>query len=308
MPAVSARVAVIVVSKGRPEIIREMIPHLNVQTLLPTTFILSVTERADADFDLEDELDPRIDSQVVHAPPGICSQRNAAIDRLPPDIDYVVFYDDDFFPSRFALEGLVRSFERHPDVDGITGRLIADGIVGPGLTPEQARHMLSAWDADFALTDEMVDRTCRNTFGLYGCNMAYRAEAMRGLRFDEALPVYGWQEDVDFAAQLAGRRVEVETFTGVHLGTKSGRETKGSLLGYSQVVNPYYLWRKGTLSAGFASQLVVRNVVANHLKALRPEPWVDRRGRLKGNWAGIRDILAGRADPRRILSSPDRAR
>jgi hypothetical protein len=32
--------------------------------------------------------------------------------------------------------------------------------------------------------------------------MAFRYQAIDGERFDENLPLYGWQEDVDFAAAL----------------------------------------------------------------------------------------------------------
>jgi len=32
-----------------------------------------------------------------------------------------------------------------------------------------------------------------------------------------------------------------------------------------------------------------------------PEPWVDRRGRVRGNLMAFRDLLRGRLDPRRIL-------
>jgi len=42
-------------------------------------------------------------------------------------------------------------------------------------------------------------------------------------------------------------------------------------------------------------------VVANHLRLLRPEPWVDRRGRARGNWLALRDALAGRLDPMRVM-------
>ena len=45
----------------------------------------------------------------------------------------------------------------------------------------------------------------RPTFSGYGCNMAVRLAPMRehGLRFDERLPLYGWQEDVDLSRRLA---------------------------------------------------------------------------------------------------------
>lgn len=298
----SARVAVIVVSKGRSDVLRDMIPYLNAQTLRPVTFTLAVTEPADADFDLSEELHPQIAGELILSPPGSCRQRNAALDRIGADIDYVVFWDDDFYPSRHALAAVAHGFARYPDVDGITGDLIADGIGSSGIPQAEARSMLAAWDNSRRPEDTAAPRITRDTFGLYGCNMAYRRDRVTDLRFDERLPLYGWQEDVDFASQLPGRRVEMTEFTGVHLGTKTGREINGERLGYSQVVNPHYLWRKGTLSAGFSGRLVAGNIAANLVKSLRPEPWIDRKGRLYGNLVGLRDILFGRANPEQILN------
>ena len=70
--------------------------------------------------------------------------------------------------------------------------------------------------------------------------------------------------------------------------------------------------RSATLAACFAlacnkranapqAPEALRNMAANHARALRPEPWIDRAGRMRGNWRGLGDILAGRADPERIL-------
>ena len=37
------------------------------------------------------------------------------------------------------------------------------------------------------------------------------------------------------------------------------------------------------------------------LRSLAPEPWVDRRGRLRGNLIAIADLLRGRMHPLRVL-------
>ena len=69
------------------------------------------------------------------------------------------------------------------------------------------------------------------------------------LRFDEGLPLYGWQEDIDFAARVArqgGALARTDAFAGVHCGVKTAR-SRGLPIGYSQVANPLYLVRKGTM-------------------------------------------------------------
>jgi hypothetical protein len=97
--------------------------------------------------------------------------------------------------------------------------------------------------------------------------------------------------------------VRTNLFAGVHLGVKSGR-TSGKRLGYSQVVNPLYLARKGTFPWAPAVRLVIRNLLANTIRSMAPEPYVDRRGRLLGNLVGLRELLSGKAHPTRILRLP----
>ena len=106
------------------------------------------------------------------------------------------------------------------------------------------------------------------------------------------LPLYGWLEDVDFSRQLApfGKIIRNEGMIGVHLGSKGGRGS-GVRTGYSQIANPLYLWRKGTLRLDRALIQMCRNILANYAKLMRPEPWVDRRGRALGNALGFRDLV-----------------
>ena len=113
--------------------------------------------------------------------------------------------------------------------------------------------------------------------------------------------LYGWLEDVDFSRQLArfGRVVVAEATRGVHLGVKLGRQP-GVKLGYSQVANPLYLIGKGTMSRRKGLVLMSRNLIANIVRSLRAEAWVDRRGRLTGNARAVLDLIARRLDPGRI--------
>lgn len=177
------------------------------------------------------------------------------------------------------------------------GNLLADGINGPGLTFEQAVSLLNEHRPDLKGPPRVEDHP-----GAYGCNMSIRAGVIGNLRFDERLPLYGWQEDIDFTSQLRafGRIVFVENLFGVHLGTKSGR-VSGVRLGYSQIVNPVYLIGKGTMPFSFGFRLMCRNLAANIIKSFEPEPYVDRRGRLKGNMIAISHLFMRRVDPEYIL-------
>ena len=288
-------VAVIVASLGRPAALADLLEDLAVQTRPADRIILALTDPADA----PPNLGRHSAVDVLVAPKGSCAQRNAALDHLGDTADIVLFLDDDFVPSRFAVERAVQLIEHYPDLAGATGHLVADGINGPGLSVEEARAMLAAYDRQ----DAPLIVPSHDLGGLYGCNMVFRATAIAGVRFDERLPLYGWQEDIDFAARARphGRVVKSFAFAGVHRGIKSARSS-GVRLGYSQVVNPVYLVRKGTMEARYARKIIWRNVIANHVRVFRPEAWVDRSGRLRGNWLAMFDLLRGRVRPERILS------
>jgi GT2 family glycosyltransferase len=134
--------------------------------------------------------------------------------------------------------------------------------------------------------------------------MAFRMDVVRAhaIRVDERLPLYAWYEDIDVTRQLGrhGAILRLAGARGVHLGSKSGR-VKQLRLGYSQVVNPVYLARKGTFPWNHAIPSAARHCLANLVRSLKPEPWADRWGRFRGNMIGLWDLLRGRAAPERIL-------
>lgn len=296
--APTPRIAVVICSVGRPAILRELMPHLARQTRQPDRLVLVVHQQGDVGFDPAPLFGPQTRCEVVLSRKGLCLQRNAGLDRIGSDCEIVVFFDDDFVPARETLAGIEAAFARWPEVDGMTGALIADGINGAGLDDAQAMALVAGYEAQPRREPRILRK---DLVGLYGCNMAYRTAAIGARRFDERLPLYAWLEDIDFAARLPGLRIKTDAFAGVHRGTKSGRETAGRRLGYSQIANPWYLWRKRTVPGRFVARLAVRNMIANHVRLLSPEPWIDRRARAWGNWLALFDIVSGRARPERIL-------
>lgn len=287
------RVAVVVASHGRPEALANLARHLARQTHPPHRLILSVTAAAD----LPDPLPAT--ATVLAGPPGACAQRNRGLEAALPDSDVIAFLDDDYVPSARALAGIAAFFVANPGHVGANGRLIADGINTAGIPFAEAARLVAAHDATAAAPDPAPTR---DLHGLYGCHMAFRAAAIGTTRFDERLPLLGWQEDIDFAARLRarGRLAATHAFAGVHCGIKSAR-APGLPTGYAQVANPIYLARKGTMRAAYALRLVAGNLAANHARLLGPEPWIDRRGRARGNRLALRHALLGTLDPAHIL-------
>ncbi|WP_244507378.1 glycosyltransferase family 2 protein [Methylobacterium phyllostachyos] len=288
------KIAVVIASKGRPLELAQRTGLLAEQTRPPVTVVYSVT--GESDLPKRSDLYPT--HTVVMGPAGAARQRNRGMEVVLDACDLIAFLDDDYVPAPWCLEAMADFMARFPTVVGANGTLLADGIMTAGIELDEAIGMVRSSTPNGS-ADPRIEW---DLTGLYGCNMVFRASSLSDIRFDEKLPLYSWQEDIDFAAQAAkhGRLVKTSAFVGVHQGVKRSRSS-GLPFGYSQIANPIYLMKKGTMPWSFGLKLIAKNIASNHLKSLRPEPWVDRTGRVRGNWLAFRDLLSGRLDPENIL-------
>jgi hypothetical protein len=296
MPAGKLNIVVGIATSGRREVLAHTITILAKQTRLPDCLVICPVAANDVDnFSLKNFPKPTL---VVSGPIGLTAQRNKILS-VATKADIIVFFDDDFFADACYVEGLEKIFLARPDVIAATGVLLADGAQGPGLSVEQGLQIIRSVAKLPNPEGELTE-----CYGTYGCNMAFRLKSIIGheILFDESLPLYGWQEDIDFSQRVLpyGRIVKSALLRGVHLGVKLGR-TSGIRFGYSQIANPVYLIRKGSMSWRHANKLIWRNIAANLVRSFWPEPWIDRRGRLKGNILALVDMLVGRISPGRIL-------
>lgn len=287
------RIAVGIATRGRAAILAETLAELDRQTRAPDRVVVChVTEDDVAGIAARF---PGV--SLIRGEAGLPRQRNRIIDAIP-DCDAVLFLDDDFLAAPEWIAVLEAVLQARPDCAVATGVVLADGAKGPGITPAQAREILAAAPP---IGDPLATAPA---FNAYGCNMALRLAPLRahGIAFDEALPLYAWYEDIDLSRRLLphGAILRLLAARGVHLGTKAGR-VPGVRLGYSQVVNPVYLARKGSFPWSHALPSLLRHCAMNAARALAPEPEVDRAGRLRGNLRGLWDLLRGRAHPGRIL-------
>jgi GT2 family glycosyltransferase len=289
-------IAVAIASIKRPDEIGQLLSQLEHQTLQPAQIILSLENRTDAPADLPAA------AEIILGAKGLTAQRNRALNAVRPDCGVVVFFDDDYLPCDDALSRIANIFSSNNDIAGATGLVLQDGIKHGGLSYETALDCIAAYRGNAGAGAGAGALKHKDIDELYGCNMAFRMSAVQDLRFDEKLPLYGWQEDVDFAGQLRakGRIVKTNAFCGVHRGVTRGR-TPGLALGFSQIVNPIYLAKKGTMRPAKALKLMAKNLLANHVKLLRPEAFIDRAGRVRGNWIGLLHLLSGKSDPGAIL-------
>jgi len=291
----SLRIAVVVATHGRGEFIGHILQHLLLQSRAPDIVCVSGVDESDVQ---GARRVPGLPLRIVFGPKGLTTQRNTGVRCVLSEADAIVFFDDDFLPSRTWLQRLEMLLLEHPRILGVMGNTLADGCSCAAIDLADAERLIRAYDAATAQPTNEFAPIAK----LYGCNMAYRASLFARLRFDERLPLYGWLEDSDFSYRVSelGPIVKARDLWGVHLGLKTSKISDVKL-GVSQVVNPLYLYFKGSVPLRDATRLLLQPLLKNIIKVFSPEPFIDRRGRLWGNVLGLKYVLRGRVDPAAIL-------
>jgi GT2 family glycosyltransferase len=275
--------AIIIPSIGRSMILGETLQRISAQTVPPDKVLAVVTAEADLPQDVPDYV------QVVYSGKGLTKQRNVGMALCKNECDYLLFMDDDTFLHPRYVENMVRLFDQHEQIAGLTGTLIKNGDVSIAEADERLReHVLSD------------DETLIRRRGLYGCNFGVRSSLLAELTFDERLVLYGWLEDADFSYNLSklGDLYASKTMQCVHLMYPSGGRANHVRFGYSQVMNPYYLCRKNNRSQwDMMKGHWFKGVPANLLGVLTGPERSKRVGRLKGNLIAFKNIISGRIQP-----------
>lgn len=207
---------VVICTRNRPSDLATALASLGAQTVAPSGLII-----VDASDNDESEAvvgrwsaEQNLPFEVIHirAEPGLPAQRNLGVNAT--DADVVHFIDDDVVLDPEYVAAIAAVFEE--DTDGL--------VVGVGglITNQPVRRPRLWWR--LALMDSTrsgvvlrsgtaiivtAAREQTRVQWLSGCSMSYRAEVVRQIRFDEALPGYALMEDTDFSfrARRAGELV-----------------------------------------------------------------------------------------------------
>jgi hypothetical protein len=124
-------------SAGRPGLLATVIQDLDGQlsldgtTPLEFTAVISVPDEKS----LPDAVSRRW--QVVTGTRGLAGQRNAALAHIG-DSDIVFFFDDDAVVRPDYVARGLEFFAAHPEVAGITGRVLLDGAASGEISEENA--------------------------------------------------------------------------------------------------------------------------------------------------------------------------
>ena len=290
------KLGLVIASHGRPTYLLQALAIVISQRRIPDRIIISAVHAADIPPICQDLANVR----TIFGSAGLTCQRNRGISCLIDTADLIAFIDDDFIVGDDYFLNMEGVFLQDESIVGLNAEIIADGANSLGFTFEEGLRLAEKYRRrkPAPITRQVSGRYADGCNGILTC----RTASLGLLRFDERLPLYGWQEDLDFCAGLrrSGRVVKTNRVWGVHLGTKRGKGSEVQL-GYSQIANPAYIVRKGNMSVAFAFRLAACNFIANLVKSMRSENYIDRRGRLLGNLIGMFHLMIGRLAPEQIL-------
>lgn len=282
------RIAVAIPTLGRPEVLSNVINRIKLQSRPPeSTFIAPVSDKDVSTITFGKRI-IRVESER-----GLCKQRNSLL-RAAKDHDIIVFFDDDFVMHQDCLKKIEEEFIKFPNTVLAHGTVVIDGAKRGGISFETA----CMWADNAELPEER--KLSFSTYGLFAARTATYSN--NNIKFDERLTSYGWLEDLDFSRHMMkyGECVHINNAIGAHMAHQAGR-TSGLRFGYSQVANPLHIASKHIgYTYPMACSLFLKNFMANLFKSLNPEPFIDRRGRLKGNLLAFKDIISNNLRPENI--------
>lgn len=283
----------IIPSTSRASVLHETVISLLNQTRKPDEILISVVDPE------RDILKPTLMApgvRVVAGPRGSVQQRNTAIDGLRADCTLVSFFDDDVELHPEYLFHCCSFMREHPEAVGMSGNPVADGtLIGEIGRPEAVRMLTGLSTSSYGYEPR---------YAMSGFDMTVRRNTVDRTRFDERLSLYALYEDFDFSVRCKrfGLLMTVDRCLLVHLRTGASRMS-AVRLGYAQLVNPLYLWQKGSQEWYPTLRICARNLTGNALGcfvARRGITRSERRKRLWGNALGLRDILLSGPQPESI--------
>lgn len=295
------KISALICTLGRPDVLHDTVQGILEQTE-PVHEILIGTPGLGNVLPATLQL-PRV--RLLLTALGSTRQRNACLDQLAPDAELVAFFDDDVELAPDFLACMSALFRERPELIASSGTLLHDGGIDVFCSRVNARAKCREAASSWTPCRPVRTKPLRSA---YGCQMVFRADRARAVRFDEELPLYAWLEDADFSHAATKDRMAPVTncdALAVHLGARGGR-VAGQRLGFSQIVNPVYLWRKARVFPlhHFVIQFWLRCLVGNCLGLFTGEPQEDRPGRLLGNIKGLLHILRGNCRPRDAVLLP----
>ena len=111
------KTAVIIATRGRPQEVSSLLDTLAVQTVRPDIIVVSACDPSDIAISRAAK-----DVEVLLGAPGLPAQRNRALSAVRGKCDIIIFFDDDFIPSRYWIEHIKTLLKARSDIVCVTGK------------------------------------------------------------------------------------------------------------------------------------------------------------------------------------------
>src|ERR1700761_2700469 len=157
------KTVVIIATKGRPQEVSNLVEALARQSVPADRIIVSACDGGDVA-----RISAAENVEIVLGSPGSSVQRNKGLSLARGQYDVVVFFDDDFIPSRYWIEHAREFFSSHADAASVTGLVLADGAKSGGLRWSGGQSIVD--DADRSAQHAGGHYTIRHGRPAYGCN------------------------------------------------------------------------------------------------------------------------------------------
>jgi GT2 family glycosyltransferase len=292
----SVSFSVIIVTKGRPEPLREALESSAIMLPAGSEVIVVDGDLERSAYEVVCEIRSRFadaDIGYIPSPPGMTLQRNIGIDAAGGEV--VLFIDDDCKVEPGLFDALAATYE-DPTVVGATGRVGAKSRnkVGPG-AHSRLRWLLVGGGrqgtmSSFGFRRPIVDvEEPRDVEFMPGAFMSARRDVAAKVRFDEGLNGYCLGEDDDFAYRLSRQgRICYRPGASVFHQELGVRTMDPRQMNRLQVINRAYLFRKN-----FAQTLRARAGFTGLLLLLCTHRILNRE------WSSLHGLIDGMRDIRR---------
>ena len=290
-------IAVGIPTIGRAIVLRETLIELTRQNRRPDKVIVCGTRPTD----VEGAAEAYPGTIVLLSEPGLPRQRNAVIEAAV-DADIVVFFDDDFLPDPGYLAAVEQHMARDPQIVVATGAAARRRHQRPGSLARTAderscratRHRPAAGrltsSPRFPVTDATWPSASRRCVRM-ACGSTSACRCMAGRRM--SISPAAWPRSAGWCGSM--RRAGFISASSPDADPACGSATPRSPIRFiSAASGDGYPLRR-------AIGHIAKNMAMNIARAIWPEPYVDRRGRLYGNLLALRDLTVRRMVPERIL-------
>lgn len=202
------RIAIIVPTRNRPDLLTKLLDSIRRQTVAPHQVVVVDGSDGPIDEEIRKLASPHF-TYVRIFPPGLTKQRNAGIRALNDDITLAGYLDDDIVMEKGAVEAMLRFWEGCPDdVAGTSFHITNAKVAGPLVRIPGKLVGRFFWCDAFGRGRVLksgyhttVEPVVADTYTEWLCGGAtvWRRTILEANKFDESLTRASHMDDLDFS-------------------------------------------------------------------------------------------------------------